>query len=52
MIKNISAYDKFLKELNTRKRRYEHYEKDFRSKTMSVILRTDLPSKLEGLVIS
>ncbi|XP_031120931.1 uncharacterized protein LOC116024170 [Ipomoea triloba] len=47
MIKNMPAYAKFLKELNTRKRRYEHDEKVFMSKTVSAVLQTDLPPKLE-----
>ncbi|XP_019179609.1 PREDICTED: uncharacterized protein LOC109174831 [Ipomoea nil] len=34
MIKNMPAYAKFLKELNTRKRRYEHNEKVFMSRTV------------------
>ncbi|XP_019177862.1 PREDICTED: uncharacterized protein LOC109173058 [Ipomoea nil] len=34
MIKNMTAYAKFLKELNTRKRRYAHNEKVFMSKTV------------------
>ncbi|XP_019198179.1 PREDICTED: uncharacterized protein LOC109192006 [Ipomoea nil] len=47
MIKNMHAYAKFLKELNTRKRRYEHNEKVFMSKTVSAVFQTDLPPKLE-----
>ncbi|XP_031131320.1 uncharacterized protein LOC116032721 [Ipomoea triloba] len=47
MIKNMPAYAKFLKELNTRKRRYTHNEKVFISKTVSAVLQTDLPPKLE-----
>ncbi|XP_019157162.1 PREDICTED: uncharacterized protein LOC109153743 [Ipomoea nil] len=47
MIKNMPAYAKFLKELNTRKRRYAHNEKVFMSKTVSAVLQTDLPPKLE-----
>ncbi|XP_031120199.1 uncharacterized protein LOC116023344 [Ipomoea triloba] len=47
MIKNMPAYAKFLKELNTRKRRYEHNEKVFMSKTVSAVLQIDLPPKLE-----
>ncbi|XP_019179258.1 PREDICTED: uncharacterized protein LOC109174479 [Ipomoea nil] len=47
MIKNMPAYAKFLKELNTRKRRYEHNEKVFMSKTVSAVLQINLPPKLE-----
>ncbi|XP_019171341.1 PREDICTED: uncharacterized protein LOC109166897 [Ipomoea nil] len=43
----MPAYAKFLKELNTRKRKYEHNEKVFMSKTVSAVLQTDLPPKLE-----
>ncbi|CAH9144480.1 unnamed protein product, partial [Cuscuta epithymum] len=44
MIKNMPAYAKFLKELSTRKRRYEPNEKVFVS---SAVLQKDLPPKLE-----
>ncbi|CAH9114554.1 unnamed protein product [Cuscuta epithymum] len=47
MIKNMPAYAKFLKELSTRKRRYEPNEKVFVSKAVSDVLQKDLPPKLE-----
>ncbi|CAH9088741.1 unnamed protein product [Cuscuta epithymum] len=47
MIKNMPAYAKFLKELSTRKRRYESNEKVFVSKAVSDVLQKDLPPKLE-----
>ncbi|CAH9079820.1 unnamed protein product [Cuscuta epithymum] len=47
MITNMPAYTKFLKELNTRRRRYEPNEKIFVSKAVSAVLQKDLPPKLE-----
>ncbi|CAH9097553.1 unnamed protein product [Cuscuta epithymum] len=47
VIKNMPAYAKFLKELSTRKRRYEPNEKVFVSKAVSDVLQKDLPPKLE-----
>ncbi|CAH9120101.1 unnamed protein product [Cuscuta europaea] len=49
MIKNMPAYVNFLKELSTRKRRYEPNEKVFVSKAVSDVLQKDLLPKLEDL---
>ena len=47
MIRNMPAYLKFFKELNTRKRKYEPHEKVMISETVSAVLQCKLPPKLK-----
>lgn len=49
MIRNIPVYIKFLKELNTRKRRYKPHEKVLVSETVSAVLPRKMSPKLKDL---
>ncbi|XP_031278956.1 uncharacterized protein LOC116137414 [Pistacia vera] len=49
MIRNMSAYAKFFKELNTRKHKYERHEKVMILETASAVLQCKLPPKLKDL---